>query len=106
MRSLFLLVLLCFTLSCSKGGVMPTKQSVENQMLSNLPVGTSFENVKAYLDSSKISYDWYAKGNTFYSIIRDVKKNILSRESIQIIIHMDDNKKVKSIEVKSVYTGL
>jgi hypothetical protein len=105
MRILFLIIFLGFTLSCNKGATMPTKETVEKQMKGNLPIGTPFESVKAYLDNSKIGYDWYEKGNAFYSIIRDVKKNGPVSESIQVIIHMDNDKKVKSIEVKSVYTG-
>ena len=81
------------------------RQRIEQQLSHDLPIGTSFDDVKSYLEKSKTEYDWDENSNAFYGIIRDVKKRWPVSESIQVTLQMDDKKNLKSIEVKSIFTG-
>lgn len=106
MRIVILAVLLIFSsLSCYNNSKGLTEQKIENKIKNNLPIGTSFDNVKSYLDNSKIEYSWQEKNSAFYGIIRNVNNRGLVSENIQLIIYMDKEKKLKSFEIKTIMTG-
>ncbi len=81
------------------------EQEMEERIKCDLPVGTDFNHVESYLDNAKIEYSWHEKSSAFYGIIRNIKNNQLVSESIQLIIRMDHDKKLVSIELKNVMTG-
>jgi hypothetical protein len=81
------------------------KNSLEEKIKHDLPIGVSFESVKSYLEKSNIEYSWDEKNKAFYGIIRNVKKYGLVSENITLVIDMDNEKKIKSIKVSSILTG-
>jgi hypothetical protein len=97
---------MCCNISCYGNPEVSMKEKIENDVKNSLPIGTSFNDVKAYLDNLKIEYSWNEKNNAFYGIVRNAKKQGIVNENIQLIIVMDDEKKLKSIEAKTVMTGL
>lgn len=78
---------------------------IEQKLKIDLPVGTSFQDVQSYLQRERIEHSWLEKDQMFMAILRDIEKNWPVTESAQIYIRMDANKRVRSVEVESVFTG-
>jgi hypothetical protein len=106
---IFILVLLfvilsCLT-SCSESNQKITKDQVDAQIRKEIPIGTNFDDVQTYLQKTGYEFGWFERDAFFYAKIRNVNKGFIVIEDIQIIIHMDNQRKVKSIDVRSVFTG-
>ncbi len=84
----------------------PSGPSVEKWLDEKFPVGTSLDEVKKVLSKEKIEFSWVEKERTIYGIFRntDPSKKIVS-ESVSFKIFMDENDRVKKIEVQKVFTG-
>jgi hypothetical protein len=99
------LFMVSILISCDGANSRLTKEQVEEKITKDLPVGSDYRNVQQYLENHKIEYSWVEEEKTFYAIIRNTNGDFLVKENIQMIMHMDAEKKLKSIEVKSVFTG-
>lgn len=96
-----------------------TVSTVENDIRSHLPIGSSKADVDAYLDQRKIPHSWVRKGqaspdgkivipnsHTEAALIRDVRMNGMVRTDIEIEFKFDDSdSKLVSYSVREVYTG-
>lgn len=100
--SLFMVSIL---ISCGGTSSRLTKEQVEAKITKDLPIGSDYSKVRQYLETHKIEYSWIEAEKTFYAIIRNTNNDFLVKENIQMIMHMDAEKKLKSIEVQSVFTG-
>ncbi len=90
------------------GGCKNTKSADEmvNSIKESLPVGTSFTEIESYLKKAGFEYRYDSSEKQFRAILRDVKKDMLVSTSISLIIEMDQNDKLKKLDVKLLYTGL
>jgi hypothetical protein len=103
--TLLILFIVPILISCDGANSRLTKDQVEEKITKDLPVGSEYSNVRQYLENHKIEYSWVEEEKTFYAIIRNTNGDFLIKENIQMIIRMNAEKKLKSIEVKSVFTG-
>lgn len=101
----FLLLVFLSTLLISCGGARVTKDQVTQEITQNLPVGSDYSTIRHYLERHKIEHSWVEKEKRFYAIIRNTGGDFLVQEDIQIIIYVDTERKLKSIVVRSVFTG-
>jgi hypothetical protein len=88
-----------------KGSYTPNDRVLQVELRHDLPVGTTREQIDLYLTQRKIGHSYSASDNTIYGLIPDVKKGPLSSQSIQVIISLDAQQRLKGLEVKSIYTG-
>ena len=99
------LLMVSMLMSCDGTNSRLTKDQVEETITKDLPVGSDYRNVQQYLENHKIEYSWVEEEKTFYAIIRNTNSDFLVKENIQMIMHMNAERKLKLIEVKSVFTG-
>jgi hypothetical protein len=88
-----------------KGSYMPNDRVLQVELRHDLPVGTTREQIDLCLTQRNIGHSYSASDNTIYGLIPDVKKGPLVSQSIQIIISLDAQQRLKGLEVKSIYTG-
>jgi len=84
---------------------MLTRDLVEKKITQDLPIGSNQGDVKRYLETNGIEYSWVEQESVFYAIIRNTNGDFLVKENIQLVIHMDTEKHLRAIEVKSIFTG-
>jgi hypothetical protein len=97
---------LLFCTTCVQGGGKAFDYNTfDRDIRASLPVGSNYENVERYLQGKNISYSLVERENKVYALIPDVKKGPIVSESVQIIIALDEQKRVRSVDVKPVYTG-
>ncbi len=102
---LFLCLLIVFIgIACHKQEPS-MKNEIEARVRSALPAGTSYEAVESYFQRAGIEHSWAENGKVLHGIIRNISKRGPVSESIQVVVHMDNEKKVEKIEIKSVFTG-
>jgi hypothetical protein len=71
----------------------------------NLPIGTPYNDVEAYLKKIKSEYSYSKETKYFTAILRDVNKKAFTSQSISIVAKMNDQGKLKALDVSVVYTG-
>jgi len=78
----------------------------EHDIRANLPIGSSYTSIEAYLSERKIGHSYDAASNTFYDLIPDVDTtHVLVTASVQITITLDNQRRLERLDVKRVYTG-
>lgn len=90
-------------------GTMPrsgySEGDIEAELRVALPVGTSYQQIDTWLSRRGIVHSFVAKEHRVYGLIPDIQRGLLVTKSIQIIIALDSQEKLTSVEVKPVYTG-
>ena len=75
------------------------------QIRSDLPPGTSLATVDAYLDQHQIDHTYYAKGNQITAFIHNIQRDALVREDLNLVFSFDEDKSLRDILAKPVYTS-
>lgn len=78
---------------------------LEEDMRANLPVGTSYPRITAYLQRKGIAYSYYPEDKEILILFADVVKNWMFSTSIQVVITLDDRQRVQTLEFRTVGTG-
>ena len=87
---------------CRQGDSVPMEQMLQKKF----PVGTPAADVEKVLKLGNIEHSMVEKGNAIYAIIRNTgKSSILVKESISVVIYLDDKMQVKEVKIKKAFTG-
>lgn len=78
---------------------------LEQDMRQHLPVGTSYPQITAYLQRQGIGYWYYPENHQILILFQDVVKHWIFSTSIQVVITLDDQQRVQSIEFRQYGTG-
>ena len=90
----------------------PSTNEIEQMLHENIPIGTSKENVVAFLDRKGISHSADYKEGSYYAkskqITASIKKRgwLLSSTGIFIKLYFDADDKLSKITVDETVTGL
>jgi hypothetical protein len=87
-------------------GCADKKHQIINSVKENLTSGKSFTEVESFLKKQHFEYSYDNKNKTFTAILRNVGKNALTSENICLLIIMDENNNLKTLDVQKKYTGL
>jgi hypothetical protein len=84
-----------------------TKEQVESFVKNEIPIGTARDQVTAVLKRYGIVNTYVPRDRMIGAIIKDVKKSFLFliSESIQMKFYFNENDRLQSYSVESVYTG-
>ena len=78
---------------------------VYSELTTNLPPGSTYEQIDSVLTKEKIGHSYAADEHRFYGLIPDVQKGFLISEDLQVFIDVDDQRRLVGIEITAVYTG-
>jgi|ERR1035441_1719517 PBP1b-binding outer membrane lipoprotein LpoB len=113
MKIIFSIFFICLLLvGCTKGNkgddpIEAKKKEIEQALKATLPIGTSVQDVVAYLDSKKLDHDNYDRSTKQLGAIeRKVFKSLFTRTDVQIFFQFDEKDKLKGFTLKEIYTGL
>jgi hypothetical protein len=80
--------------------------SSEETLRQSFPVGTTKDQVERILTEKKIEHSFVEEKNAFYAIIRDTEgSSSLVKQSVQLVINLDDEKRVKEVRATKLHTG-
>jgi hypothetical protein len=80
--------------------------SMEQTLQESFPLGKTKDQIEEILTKKKIEHSYAAKENAFFAIIRNTGgSNWPARENIQLVIYLDDEKRVKDVRVSNAFTG-
>ena len=83
-----------------------TPEGLRAEFEQALPLGTSAEQVTAYLDSHQMEHsDLNAQDHTIAAIVRDVERGVLTRKSLSAVFKFDTSGRLARIDVKASFTG-
>jgi hypothetical protein len=103
---LIALVLVLLGLECIRGGKHTAPYAdLEQEIRSNLPVGSTLQEIETYLTTKNISHSYVERENRVYGIVPDVERGLLVSKSLQIVVDLDRQHRLESLELKPVYTG-
>jgi hypothetical protein len=81
-------------------------ETLEQQIRSELPIGSQLITVDEYLKKRGIEFSFDAPTKTLYATARKLKgSTMLSSKSLTLQFYFDDASKLKSIDAKVSYTG-
>lgn len=95
----------------TKYRVRVTATQVEEDIRAHLPIGSSREEVEAYLDRNQFPHTYVgnspyeACGNCEVALVRDTAHSWLIRTDIQIYFKFDRAQKLASYSVQEINTG-
>lgn len=107
---------LVFVSGCAQAEPM-TADRLEARLRADLPLGTSAEDVAAYLNANSLSSDGAVSvdqlravkeqpGHTdFLAILRDVRKTAVVSTSVQMRFVFDDQNRLTSTTIRELHTG-
>ena len=81
------------------------EHALERELRQALPVGSSYEQIDEYLTRKQIYHAYSERSNRVNAIIPDVEKRFLITKSITIVIFLDDQRRLESLEVTAMGTG-
>jgi hypothetical protein len=87
----------------------PNYDNIEAELRRDLPVGSSYESIDAYLTHKRLTHSYFPKSNMFQAStpeapVLPIKGLPITRNS-WIRIQLDENKLLRSITVETIYTG-
>ena len=95
---------------------LPLKASLQSEpspLLNKLPIGTTEQEIYAFLDSSDVGKDGLSsyyragkRGEITCRVEYDVHSSDLVKESFEVFFRLDDNRKLLSARVERWLTGL
>jgi hypothetical protein len=91
-------------IGCHKNGTVDSK-AVEAEAKQALPVGTSKEAVDLYLTNHKIEHSLYKPENRIYAIVRNLKMQSGTSESLSVIFSFDASGSLTNTQCTIDYTG-
>ena len=74
------------------------------QIRTDLPVGSSLEQVDSYLDQHNIDHTYDHGGNQVTAYIHNIQRDALVREDLYLVFSFDQFKSLRDIEAKPAYT--
>jgi hypothetical protein len=80
-------------------------KSLQADLEANLPVGTPFDKIKEYFDVRKVECSYVEKTDAFYAIFRNIETSGSVSKSIAVEVLVDEQRRLKKIVLKPVYTG-
>lgn len=83
----------------------PHAGDVESRSLSFIRAGMTRNDVEQSLVEHGIDFSYRANDNCIAAIRRDIRGNMIVKESMQYNIQFDSNDRVQSISENSVFTG-
>jgi hypothetical protein len=110
-RTTILIFLLIAVVSCEPIRISIGHYNIENtkaRIVQDIPLGTSFGEVQDYMLRNKIESDWDSKSSTYGAIFRHMYSGILIPVdiSLQITLHLNQNRKVDKITFDEVSTSV
>ena len=106
MKVVFQIMLVIFLSGCM-GNVQVKEDRWNSELAKNVPIGTTKEEVEAYLESTGNEYSYFEGDKTYYVGDRDVTSDLMFYTvMISITISMDEEDKVKNYLVDRQYDGL
>jgi len=78
---------------------------LERDMGEHIPVGTSYDQVAAYLQRQGIPYSYRPEERAIYILFEDVRKSWIISTGIQVIITFDDQRRLQGIAFRTFGTG-
>lgn len=105
--SLILFVCPLLILGCKSTNAGPKAEA--EAIAHSIPMESTPEQVKAYLDELKIEHSQYQKNSigdgVIEGILRDSSKWEIVRTSYGVVFQFDDKKHLRSIKIEPHYTG-
>lgn len=81
------------------------RAALSQEIERDLPLGSTLDQVEAYLQTKQLGYTYVERENRVYALVADVQRTGIVTKSLQIILTMDELRRLQRVEVKSVYTG-
>jgi hypothetical protein len=81
----------------------PSKESMEQLVQEELPIGSSRQEVEALLERNNISHSWAEYDQAVYASIRNTGIAFPYKEGIFMRFYMDDELKLKEVEIWYAY---
>ena len=78
---------------------------VEASINQELPVGSSYRAIEEYFAKHDIGYSFVERENRFYGLVPNIRKTLFTSASIQIMLTLDNQRRLEHTEVKTIYTG-
>jgi hypothetical protein len=77
----------------------PSKESVEQMVQKEIPIGSSRQEVEAFLKQNNIEHSWIEDDLVFYAIIRNTCIAFPYTQNISMRFYMDDEQKLREVEI-------
>jgi hypothetical protein len=77
----------------------PSKESMEQLVQEELPIGSSHQEVEAFLERNNIEHSWIEDDLVFYAIIRNTDITFPYTQNISMRFYMDDELKLREVEI-------
>jgi len=78
----------------------PSKESMEQLVQEELPIGSSRQEVEAFLERNNISHTWIERKRVFNASIRNVGIAFPYRVGIFMRFYMDDELKLRDVTIE------
>lgn len=82
-----------------------TVASVQNQLQSTLPIGSDATQVEQALEMLGAEYSFSEDKQVYLAILRNVRRGLITHESIRMELKMSSESGLQHILVQSVLTG-
>jgi hypothetical protein len=84
---------------------VPEYADLEQEIRSDLPVGSTRQEIETYLTAKNISHSFVDREDRVYGIVPDVERGLLVSKGIQIVVDLDRQHRLESLGIRPVYTG-
>lgn len=101
-RTKILLILACIFLAGCEDRTEKTKDAIKK----SLSPGTTAAEVESYLNKMKCGFSYEKETKKYTAAIRDVGQTIFVRQTMLVIIKMDENDKLKSLDFLIYYKDM
>jgi hypothetical protein len=102
---LIVIAVVCVVILYFMNGNGMTKEKFDQILKVDLPIGTSKENVEAYLKSKKYDYSPDDSGKKIEAMARNINKGMITLIDIHMFFDFDKGDKLTGVTTEKILTG-